>query len=56
MSEPADDGEPTESELAKISADLVAFYRALAPSAKADYEALAALDRAHGEDVRGQGR
>lgn len=31
--------------------DLIAFFRALAPDARRDYEALAAKDREFGEDV-----
>jgi hypothetical protein len=45
----SDRGDPTDPEAG--ARDLIAFFRALGPEARRDYEALAAKDREYGEDV-----
>lgn len=44
-----DDGSPRDP--GELAADLVRFFRSLPRAVRAEYDALAALDREHGEDV-----
>lgn len=47
---------PTKRTIEEATDELVAFFRALSPSDRREYEALAELDREFGEDVLAEQR
>jgi len=45
-----------EADVEGLSASLIAFFRALPPAVRREYDALAAVDRERGEDVGESGK
>jgi hypothetical protein len=54
MSAPDPRSSPSILDAPATAEDLIAFFRALSPDARAAYRALAELDRRFGEDVAGE--